>query len=232
MSLAFARGMHRWPVNSPHKGPVTRKMFPFDDVIMLLHVGVGSLTLVDTKTSLFVCRQQLSNVTPDVAISSLVNCYGRPRSRVLHKAYQTRSTLLQSRGYISQPHITAKMDDDVIAINIVPEKKIHITKWKDAITHVTMMTSSNGNVFRVTGPLWGNPPVTGGFSSQRPVTRCFGVCFDLRLTNGWANNGDAGDFRCHRAHHDVTVMTIIAAKSSDDGRVIQKLDLIQKYFTK
>ena len=28
------RGIHRWPVNSPHKGPVTRKMFPFDDVIM------------------------------------------------------------------------------------------------------------------------------------------------------------------------------------------------------
>ena len=25
---------HRWPVNSPHKGPVTRKKFPFDDVIM------------------------------------------------------------------------------------------------------------------------------------------------------------------------------------------------------
>ena len=32
-SLAFVRGIHRWPVNSPHKGPVTRKMFPFDDVI-------------------------------------------------------------------------------------------------------------------------------------------------------------------------------------------------------
>ena len=31
-SLAFVRGI---PVNSPHKGPVTRKMFPFDDVIML-----------------------------------------------------------------------------------------------------------------------------------------------------------------------------------------------------
>ena len=28
------RGIHRWPVNSPHKGPVTRQMFPFDDVIM------------------------------------------------------------------------------------------------------------------------------------------------------------------------------------------------------
>ena len=33
--LAFVWGIHRWPVNSPHKGPVTRKRFPFDDVIML-----------------------------------------------------------------------------------------------------------------------------------------------------------------------------------------------------
>ena len=32
--LAFVRGLHRWPVKSPHKGPVTRKMFPFHDVIM------------------------------------------------------------------------------------------------------------------------------------------------------------------------------------------------------
>ena len=33
-SLAFVRGIHRGPVNSPHKGPVTRKMFPVDDIIM------------------------------------------------------------------------------------------------------------------------------------------------------------------------------------------------------
>ena len=33
-SLAFVRGIHRWPVNSPHKGPVMWKMFPLDDVIM------------------------------------------------------------------------------------------------------------------------------------------------------------------------------------------------------
>ena len=33
-SLAFVWGIHRWPVNSPHKGPVTRKMFTFDDVMM------------------------------------------------------------------------------------------------------------------------------------------------------------------------------------------------------
>ena len=34
-SMAFVRGIHRGPVNSPHKWPVTRKMFPFDDVTML-----------------------------------------------------------------------------------------------------------------------------------------------------------------------------------------------------
>ena len=35
VSLAFVRGIHRGPVKSPHKWPVMRKMFPFDDVIMI-----------------------------------------------------------------------------------------------------------------------------------------------------------------------------------------------------
>ena len=34
VSLAFVRGIQRWPVEFLHKGPVTRKMFPFDDVII------------------------------------------------------------------------------------------------------------------------------------------------------------------------------------------------------
>ena len=34
-SLTFVRGIRRWPLNSSHKGPVTRKMIPFDDVIMM-----------------------------------------------------------------------------------------------------------------------------------------------------------------------------------------------------
>ena len=37
-SLAFVRGIHRWPVDSPHKEPVTGKMFAFDDVIMRCYV--------------------------------------------------------------------------------------------------------------------------------------------------------------------------------------------------
>ena len=42
-SLAFVMGIHRWPANSPHKGLVTRKMFPFDDVIMIFVCELGPL---------------------------------------------------------------------------------------------------------------------------------------------------------------------------------------------
>ena len=38
-SLAFVRGIHRRPVNFPHKWPVTRKMFSFDDVIMQQNIS-------------------------------------------------------------------------------------------------------------------------------------------------------------------------------------------------
>ena len=43
-SLAFVRGIQRGPVNSPHKGPVTRKMIPFDDVFMRLSLGLSRET--------------------------------------------------------------------------------------------------------------------------------------------------------------------------------------------
>ena len=46
---------------------------------------------------------------------------------------------------------------------------------------VNMMTSSNRNIFRVTGPLCGEFTSRGEFPTQRPVTRSFDVFFDLRL---------------------------------------------------
>ena len=44
-SLAFVWGIHRGPVNSPHKWPVTRKMFPFDDVIMQVGIEMSNYNL-------------------------------------------------------------------------------------------------------------------------------------------------------------------------------------------
>ena len=51
-SLAFVWGIHRRPVNSPHKWPVTRKMFPFDDVIM----GYRKIVPYLTRTLNLKCR--------------------------------------------------------------------------------------------------------------------------------------------------------------------------------
>ena len=53
-SLAFLRGIHRWLVNSPHKGPVTRKMFPFNDVIKSIREAVrGAVLSIAQVTSLY-----------------------------------------------------------------------------------------------------------------------------------------------------------------------------------
>ena len=55
------------------------------------------------------------------------------------------------------------------------------TRWVDAAgASLGMMTSSNGNIFRVTGPLCGEFTGPGEFPTQRPVTRNFDVFFDLR----------------------------------------------------
>ena len=67
-SLAFVWGIHRWPVNSPHNGPITRKMLPCDDVIMF-----ESRRLVDfCFFSIFVMLQLFQGTHE--AITTLVSC--------------------------------------------------------------------------------------------------------------------------------------------------------------
>ena len=53
----------------------------------------------------------------------------------------------------------------------------------DALAPCVMMASSIGTFFVLLASCAGNSPVTGEFPSQRPVTRSFGVFFDLRLNN-------------------------------------------------
>ena len=50
-SLAFVRGIHREPVNSPHKWPVTRKMFPFGDIIMVMNCPVYQQIITEIMDS-------------------------------------------------------------------------------------------------------------------------------------------------------------------------------------
>ena len=72
------------------------------------------------------------------------------------------------------------------------------------------MTSSNRNIFCVTGPLCGE------FTSHRwiPLTKAsnaelWSFCWIYSWINGWVNNRKAGYLRRHRAHYDVTVMIYI-----------------------
>ena len=60
------------------------------------------------------------------------------------------------------------------------------------------MTSPNGNIFRVTGPLC--------WQFTRTKASDADISFDLRLKHGWENNCKAGDSRLHRTHYDVNVM--------------------------
>ena len=71
-----------------------------------------------------------------------------------------------------------------------------------------MITSSNGSIFRITGPLWRKPPVIGGFPSQRRVTWSLIFSLVCASTNGWSNNRDAGELRRHRAHYEASVMVL------------------------
>ena len=68
-SMAFVRGIHRWPVNSTHKGPVTGKMFSFDDVII-------------------VCSSPTNYLNPGWAITFHQKDFHNPNISIKGSAYQ------------------------------------------------------------------------------------------------------------------------------------------------
>ena len=121
-SLAFVRGLHRRSVNSPHKWPVTRKMFPFDDVIMLF----WWLFWLTVEWYLFILyRSQAKSVrTPMEGSSStdIAAIYMGKIHPILHVKHHWYIDISLDKENIKAPR-----------------------HW----------------------PLWGEPPVTGGFPSQR-----------------------------------------------------------------
>ena len=73
-SLVFVREIHWWPVNSPHKGLVTRNMFPFDDVIMnQTNLGVASLSTPSNMDCLNI-RRPTQNVNHFNDIFTFISC--------------------------------------------------------------------------------------------------------------------------------------------------------------
>ena len=65
-SLAFVRGIHRGPLKSPHKRPVTWEMFPFDDVIMESLMSIPYLTgQIWLMTTVLLTRASHWNISPE-----------------------------------------------------------------------------------------------------------------------------------------------------------------------
>ena len=116
-SLAFVLGMHRGPVNSPHKWPVMRKMFPFDGVIMVMKMhgirhsyvnasskfgytyiyGVSntSMLIVHMKSN-FVSAGNFYLSHGDNFIYVEIKCFPFPSSQPDSISFQTDSKLIPS----------------------------------------------------------------------------------------------------------------------------------------
>ena len=117
-------------------------------------------------------------------------------------------------------NILSKFGMVYTSIGICAPYTLYIIKFefrfqvRDPESSVTMMTSSNGNIFRVTGPLCGEFTGPGEFPTQRPVTRSFDVFFDLGL-NKRLSKHEAGDLRRYRSHYDVIVMLFKCTRTCD-----------------
>ena len=105
-SLAFVWGIHRGPVNSPHKWPVTRKMFPLDDVIM--HVLI--ITLQYARQSALCAGQENSRFCLYVLFilvirkTSIARLFVVPTQILMPKLWNT--ICIQSPDLISRCRLT------------------------------------------------------------------------------------------------------------------------------
>ena len=100
----------------------------------------------------------------------------------------------------------------------------------------SMMTSSNGNIFRVTGPLCGEFTGPGEFPTQRPVTRGFDVFVDLRLYKrlskqpwGWWFETPSWSLWHHCNAEYVPVYCLPYAKLTLNNQRIQNLNVRKNY---
>ena len=125
----------------------------------------------------------------------------------LHCSYNQVSNISKNKHHHKHRHIILIMPGErpgvvreLIIVNFDPITPVFVS-----VVYIFMMTSSNGNIFRVAGPLCRE--FTGHqWISLTKVSGAELWCF-LHLNKWLIKNQDAGDLRCHHAHYDVTVMS-------------------------
>ena len=110
-SLAFVRGIHRWPANFPHKGPVMRKMFPFDGVIIdsVIRGPRTSASTISCKNKImcvfaFICLTQWHSEMYSFNWKKICATYVMPAGYLVKESPQTSANLklLLKRFWIIQ----------------------------------------------------------------------------------------------------------------------------------
>ena len=149
-SLVFVRGIHRWLVDSSYKGPLTRKMFPFDDVIMMLcaspevtRVIIRYLIIIQVINDIIANDYVLTNISL-LLHHAFVWAHGKVKNKCL---YQKQDVFLFVKlvglcFIISPLHFIANTD-------IAPATNIRFAILRRKL--LATMTSWHEITFRITG---------------------------------------------------------------------------------
>ena len=119
---------------------------------------------------------------PDLYLIDKYTCTHLKKSitGILSRHFASQRSSLQRRKHQCSVSHAFRKGNPSVAGRFPSQFYSHVESVSASWRH-HMMTSSNGNIFRVTGPLCGEFTGPGEFPTQRPVTRSFDVFFDLRL---------------------------------------------------
>ena len=187
-SLAFVREIYRSPVNSPHKGPETRKMFSFDDVIIIMTTLLVSVSVSIYRTEGQYCEDNFHAVSLFSHGRHGISNYRQ------HGCLPNSFFRLTTKEASILHNIILLWWESTLQIANNGESHEDGTKWK----HFPRYWSFVRGIHR--------PAVNSPHKGQWRGASMFSLI--SAWISGWINNREAGDLRRHRAHYDVTVMHI------------------------
>ena len=194
-SLAFVQGIHRGSVNSPHKWSVTRKMFPFDDVIMR-SICYQPFVVSHFIFKMWVCRL----VTRELGVGQNMFLTSHVRNTILLTFCFAYESFIQLFAKLMSFHLKGiepamNHNNDVIMGMMASQ----ITNL--AIFYSTVYSDADQRKHKSSASL----AFVRGIHRWRGALMFSFIC---AWKNGWVNIREAGDLRRHRTHYDVIVMNL------------------------
>ena len=108
--------------------------------------------------------------------------------------------------FVPDSIVSAVIDSNMRTWDRLWRQVLSYRLWAILYLFAHVMTSSDGNIFRVTGLCAGISPVTGDFPAQSQWRGALVFSLICARIYGWRNNREAGDLRRHHPHYDVAVM--------------------------